>query len=533
MSPTMIWASTVVERVKAYDYSERSEMVFEFQGKPDFTYFILENPKRLVVDLADTRLLPKGLQQHYRSKFISNVRHATKPNSGIRFVFQLQASRLSQFRLLKPTQFKGKNNYHLVFRFNNLSVPQIKSKVRSNTIQTKRLVPRNSSPFQAVTGSSDSGISGNRFAGRSKVKVLPSSLSHVILPVLRKSSVHEGTNRHIKPVVQSANIVASKKRNNNPVNTYHESIDRYIKIARSGSHEKVPLERLRRINIIIDPGHGGKDPGAMGQHVQEKQIVLQIAHKLAETLNKQPGFHAVLTRQDDQYVGLRQRLSIARNSGADLFLAIHADAFLHRFAQGASVYAVSQRGATSEAARWLAEKENHSEMLWGANLKTKNVELRSVLIDLQQAATVTASIDVGQRVLDQLGEQTLLHHRGVEQAAFVVLKSPDIPSILVETGFLSNHKEERKLRQTNYQQRLVNAIVAGTLQYFRAHPPKSTYLAQWVQRGVAIKIKKGETLSVLSEHYRVDMETLKHVNGLSGDNIRIGQTLYIPKILPT
>lgn len=237
---------------------------------------------------------------------------------------------------------------------------------------------------------------------------------------------------------------------------------------------KVPSQSLRDVVVVIDAGHGGKDPGATGamRHV-EKHVVLTIAKRLKLLIDRQPGMHAVLTRSGDYYIGLRQRLNIARRYNADLFVSIHADAFNNRNSMGASVYALSPKGATSEAARWLAEKENYSE-LGGVDLSgldDKNGLIRTVLLDLSQTATTSAGLKVGSRVLHSLNRMTTLHHNKVEQARFVVLKSPDIPSILIETGFISNPREEYNLTNPAYQNRLTVAIFYGIKQYFWENPP--------------------------------------------------------------
>lgn len=238
-----------------------------------------------------------------------------------------------------------------------------------------------------------------------------------------------------------------------------------------------PSGSLRDVVVVIDPGHGGKDPGAIGQkRTAEKQVVLAIALKLKQLIDRQPGMRAVLTRTGDYYIGLRERMYIARKDDADIFVAIHADAFNNPNSNGASVFALSAKGATSEAARWLAEKENYSE-LGGVNLKgldDRNGVIRTVLIDLSQTATIEASLQMGSRVLRHLDTITRLHNAKVEQARFMVLKSPDIPSILIETGFISNPKEESNLTSPIYQARLTHAIFNGIKAYFWAYPPHGT-----------------------------------------------------------
>lgn len=235
-----------------------------------------------------------------------------------------------------------------------------------------------------------------------------------------------------------------------------------------------PSLSLRNVIVVLDAGHGGKDSGARGPHrSQEKDVVLAITLRLKRLIDQQPGMHAVLTRSGDYYVGLRKRMDIARKYNGDVFVAIHADAFNNVHSNGASVFALSQSGATSEAARWLAEKENYSE-LGGVNLgelDDRNGVVRSVLIDLSQTATINSGLQMGARVLSQLGRFTNLHNNRVEQARFMVLKSPDIPSILVETGFISNPREERNLTSPAYQMQLSRAIFQGIKGYFWENPP--------------------------------------------------------------
>ena len=209
----------------------------------------------------------------------------------------------------------------------------------------------------------------------------------------------------------------------------------------------------------------------------EKNVVFAISKRLQRLVDAQPGFKAVLTRSTDKYIPLRQRLAIARKYKADMFIAIHADAFKNDRARGFSVYALSRRGATSEAARWLATRENQSELMGGVELHDKSHLLKSVLISLSQSATIRASLHVGDNLLNSVRPIAKLHHNRVEQAAFVVLKSPDIPSLLVETGFLSNPHEASRLVRPWYQQKLAVAIMKGIRKYYVLHPPRFTWLA--------------------------------------------------------
>ncbi len=230
--------------------------------------------------------------------------------------------------------------------------------------------------------------------------------------------------------------------------------------------------------IAIDAGHGGDDPGATGPDgTMEKDIVLSIARRLETLIRKEPGMRAVMIRGGDYYVSLRKRINKAREHKADLFISIHADAAEDSDAHGSSVYTLSERGATNEAARWLAERENAADLVGGVSLDDKDDLLASVLLDLSQTATSEASMKVAQHVLNSLRQVGRVHRRGVEQAGFVVLKSPDIPSILVETAYISNPSEEQKLRNGRYQQALAEAILNGVRGYVVKHLP-GTRVAQ-------------------------------------------------------
>lgn len=231
----------------------------------------------------------------------------------------------------------------------------------------------------------------------------------------------------------------------------------------------------RDLVIAIDAGHGGRDPGAVGRSgTLEKNLTLAVARRLYKVLEQTPGFRPVLTRERDVYLDLRERMLRARREQADLFISLHADAFRDARARGSSVYALSLNGATSEAARWLAERENASDLVGGVSLGDKDEMLASVLLDLSQSATIESSLDVGHEVLESLGGVNKLHKRSVQQASFVVLKSPDIPSILVETAFISNPNEERRLQTAQHQQQLAEAIRDGVVDYFKRQAPRDS-----------------------------------------------------------
>lgn len=283
---------------------------------------------------------------------------------------------------------------------------------------------------------------------------------------------------------------------------------------------------LRDVIVAIDAGHGGEDPGAIGPNgTREKDVALAIARRLRGLVDQEPGMRSVMIRDGDYYVSLGNRIRKAREQRADLFVSIHADAFRDRRARGASVYTLSQRGASSEYARLLADKENESDLVGGVSLDDKDELLASVLLDLSQTATLEASNDVASRVLGSLEGVGRVHRPRVEQAAFRVLKAPDVPSILVESAFISNPQEERNLRGSGFQHNIAKAIVKGIRQYFQHMPPPGTRFANHNRRHT---IGKGETLAGIARTYQVSLESLRRVNGLDSDIVQVGAVLRIP-----
>jgi N-acetylmuramoyl-L-alanine amidase len=279
--------------------------------------------------------------------------------------------------------------------------------------------------------------------------------------------------------------------------------------------------------VAIDAGHGGEDPGARGHRgTREKVVVLAIAKKLAALVNRQPNMQAYLVRTGDYYIGLRQRMEKARRAKADLFVSIHADAFKDQRARGSSVYVLSNRGASSEAARWLANSENSADLVGGVSLDDKDDMLASVLLDLSQNHTEDASATVAGEVLKNLKGVGHVHKKQVQRAGFMVLKSPDIPSILVETAFISNKNEEAKLRSPKHQSKVANAILKGVKAYFANQRLPSTPTLRLAN--TTYKIKKGDTLSAIAQRHRVSLSSLKKVNAMRSSTIKVGQVIQIP-----
>ncbi|MDG1945679.1 MAG: N-acetylmuramoyl-L-alanine amidase [Halioglobus sp.] len=294
--------------------------------------------------------------------------------------------------------------------------------------------------------------------------------------------------------------------------------------------KSVKQSAKRDIIIAIDAGHGGEDPGALGPgRVREKDVVLSIAKELSALFKADTGFQSTMIRSGDYYISLRGRRDLARKRQADLFVSIHADAFKRKQANGASVYALSTRGATSTAASYLAKRENAADLVGGVTLSDKDDLLAGVLADLSMTSTLDTSLKLGDSVLRNVDDVARLHKKNVEQAGFAVLKSPDIPSILVETGFISNPQESKKLATRSYQKRMAHAIHRGIRDWFLAHPPSGTLLAwQKKQGGQQYVIARGDTLSDIAQRFSISLADLKSYNSITSSKIMVGQKLTIP-----
>jgi N-acetylmuramoyl-L-alanine amidase len=305
----------------------------------------------------------------------------------------------------------------------------------------------------------------------------------------------------------------------------HQQTPRPVKVANNDGQ--------RDVVVAIDAGHGGEDPGAIGKAgTREKNVVLAVAKKLAERINAEPGMRAVLTRDGDYFVPFRERIRRARTQQADLFISVHADAFVNRDVHGSSVYVLSTRRASSEAARWLAERENAADLIGGVSLDDKPDVLASVLLDLSQNASISASRDAAARVLSELDRIGQLKKSEVQHASLIVLTSPDVPSMLVETAYISNPTEEKRLRDAGHQGQLASAIHAGVRRYFYDNPPPGSRIAMLAarERGQALRhvVSPGETLGDVAGHYAVSVDALRQQNRLETEQVSTGTILEIP-----
>ena len=283
----------------------------------------------------------------------------------------------------------------------------------------------------------------------------------------------------------------------------------------------------RDVIIAIDAGHGGKDPGATGRAgTHEKIVTLQIAKRLEKHINKQRGMKAVLTRKNDRFLRLRDRIEKARDNHADLMISLHADAFPDPRARGSSIYALSVDGASSETARMLAEKENAADLLFGdVNLTVEDQMVKEVLFDLSLTGTIESSLDIGGEILGQIKTVNRVHKKKVQQAGFAVLKAPNIPSVLLETAFISNPREEKNLRSKSHQQKVARAITRGVNKYFARKAPPGTWLA--ASEG-EYSVNNGDNVKTIAKNYNVKEEDLRARNALYADNLIAGQVIKIP-----
>lgn len=346
---------------------------------------------------------------------------------------------------------------------------------------------------------------------------------------LFRSSVNKGKTRLVLELTQSYQLTVFPLT---PAGQYGHRlvIDLYDK-SRSKKRISKPKKTVGDIIIGIDAGHGGEDPGSIGgKGTYEKRVTLAIAKKLQKVINKEKGMKAVMIRSGDYHVDLNRRTSLARDKHVDFFVSIHADAFHTPIPSGASVWVVTKSRAESELSRWLLNREKKSELLGGGGGVIKNTSdnhLALTLADMSKEHSLGVSFGVANNVIKELKKITKMHKKTPQNGNFAVLKSSDIPSILVETGFISNHKEEKNLTWSKHQQRLADAIHQGIKNHFLAHPLTGSYFASMGYK--RHKVRSGESLSVLAKRYNISMSKLKSINKLKSDSLRIGQTLKIPR----
>ena len=418
--PSIANAANTIDGIRVWPAPENTRIVFDLKATPEYTYFSLKNPQRLVIDFKTTQNLVELNTLATEDKRIKRIRTSTpKYKGGMRLVLELN------------------DNYKL-----------------------------------ALFPLAPAGQYGNR----------------LVVDLFDQNRINQ--------------VVETHTPNNQ-----------------------------RDIIIAVVAGHGGEDPGSIGATgTYEKHVTLNIAKKLSRLINRQSGFKAVMIRTGDYYVNHDRKVELARENGADLLVSIHADAFTSAQPHGASVLVQSTRRADSEFTRWISNRQDESELLGGAGetiKKTKDKNLAITLADMKKEYTMASSYEFAEHVIKQMKKVTRLHKKSPERLSLAVLKSADIPSVLIETGFISNPQEEKRLNNSAHQQKLAKAIFTAVNHYFEQHPPQGSLLAAMSLK--KHKVSPGESLSVVAQRYNVSVSQLKSFNNLSSNVVRIGQTLKIPR----
>ena len=454
--------AAVVDNLRVWHAPDQSRLVFDLSEAVKFDVFTVRNPDRLVVDLSGTSAAHPLALPTSATERVTGLRFAPRAGQNFRVVFDLAHAVEIRKALLPPHAPYG---HRLV-----IDLLDRKLNVATRQPPPRDLIAPANSPPATVTAA---------------------AVMH--------------------PPVVDATAKVDPPSSASPA------------AADSAPESRAPS---RELVIAADAGHGGEDVGAIGPRgIYEKTVVLAIARELVDLLNAEPGLRGVLTRDGDYYVELRDRMVRAREKKADLFVSIHADAFRNRQVRGASVYVLSPRGATNEAARWLAERENAADLVGGVTLDNKDNQLRSVLLDLSQNASMEASHEAASKVLRALHRVGEVHHEQVQAAGFMVLKSPDIPSMLVETAFISNPTEEQHLGSVEFRHNLAVAIRDGIKAYFQAAPRGPN---QRLAQGRIHRVAVGDTLSGIAEQYSVSRQQILLANSRSDETVRLGEVLRIP-----
>ena len=473
-------AGNIVTAVRVWPSADYTRITLEADQPLVNKLTVLKNPNRLVLDIddVDSPTMLKALADKILASdpYIQQVRVSKFKPTTVRLVIDLKSEVKPNIFLLKPA---GEYKHRLVLDIYPLPDALMamldsrdKQEVKSEPVANP--TPKNKPELQASTTLNMQIIveplPANTEVNYNQEATLPQINAK---PVDKAIAVKPAETKPLEPKIVESKIVEIT-----PVEIKHQEIKpievRPTEPTETATRNEPILkykEGNRLITIAIDAGHGGEDPGAQGANgSHEKDITLAVAKKLKAVIDAEPNMRGVLTRDGDFFIPLHGRVVKARNMQADLFISIHADAFTNQAAKGSSVFALSERGATSATARYLAKKENESDLIGGVSLDNKDIYLARTLLDLSQTATINDSLKLGKAVLGNVGKINSLHKGSVEQAAFAVLKSPDIPSILVETAFISNPDEERKLLDEGYQTQLANSILAGVKKYFSGNP---------------------------------------------------------------
>lgn len=455
-----LWAVTVLAQQTAVNAlqhqvaSDHSSLIFDLSAQFSHKVFQLDNPPRLVVDIANARLKGTLDQPASDHPLFNKVRFAARNDKDLRVVVDLKKKGTVKTSSI-PVHRDGKYQLMIVFH-----------------------------------------------ANQDRAKDSP-------------HATHSVSSHPLIPQSKPARLMPEKPE---PVAIVQKPADKKT--------VKKAIRSNRDVVIAIDAGHGGQDPGAKGPSgTQEKNVTFAIAKKLADLIDRKSGMKAVLVRRGDYFIDLRKRMKIAREAKADLFVSIHADAYDNPSVKGASVFTLSDKGATNEMARWLANHENSADFLGDVEIPKEDPTLTSVLLDLSMTAKQEHSEKAAEKVLGSLRQVGQLHSRSVQKAGFLVLKSPDVPAILVEAAFISNPNEESNLRSSAHQDKMARAIFDGIDSYFQQMAPAGTRIAKSSRQHV---ISRGETLSGIAQQYGVSMQKIKSSNAMNDNQVKVGQILNIP-----
>ncbi|MBW7931033.1 MAG: N-acetylmuramoyl-L-alanine amidase [Gammaproteobacteria bacterium] len=461
----------------------KTALTLDLSDASQYQLFTLSDPDRVVIDLLATRLTQRALPLPPGAGAVRQVRAANRPDGSLRIVLDL-AARVEISGVMRRAE--ATSGSHLVVDLLGSPPPAVAAGSSSPSPAVAAAPPPVPAPAAPVA------------AAGSPAPVAPAPPPPAPPPAVASTP--------------PAPAAAAPK-------------------AAAPAPARTP--RGRDIVVAIDAGHGGKDGGAHGPGgVLEKNVTLRLAQQLAKVVDAEPGMRAVLIRNRDEFIPLRTRMERARAASADLFISVHADAVTNRKVQGSSIYVLNEKGATDEAARRLAARENAADLIGGVSLGTKDPMLASVLMDLSQNAALSSSIEVADDILRQMARVGTVRKPQVMQAPFMVLKSPDVPSVLIESAYISNPEEERKLNSESYRGKLAVAIHAGVREYFYRNPPRGTLVAELARQQPAgageYVIRRGDTLSGIAARHNVSIRRIRDANGLRSDQLAPGQVLRIP-----
>ncbi len=500
-----------LENLRIWHSPESTRLVFDVSASAEYKTFLLQNPLRLVVDLSQVNLSVALPAVQAGNRHLSAIRSGNPVPNVLRVVFDLKTEVTIESFVLTPNELYG---HRLVI--------DLVDKADASTALSQETSKEAAQETPKETLQVQSG------APLADSKNAPDPTANTDKPKL-DANADPLTKGRSADLDGSGTAVASK-----------------------GSESVVTLRdtrstQPRQFVVAIDAGHGGDDPGAIGHRgTREKKLTLEISKKLHKRINENPHMKAILVRTGDYYIKLKGRRAKARKLGADAFISIHADAFIKKSARGMSVFALSQRGATSAMASTLAAKENASDLLGGVSLADKDEVLAKVLVDLSMTNTISESVNLGGRVLTELGKIGRLHSKRVEQANFSVLRSADVPSILVEAGFITNPEEEKRLKTARYQSKIVNAIYTALTDYLEQTPyaSRARYDSPDINRNSAAtkskarsvtktvygrhKVVRGDTLSDIAKRYGISLRELKRLNKIKHNTAMLGVRLKVP-----